>query len=459
MNIYKKIADDLKREAFERSPIASKIFICIGIISFFFGTILKSDYAISLISASITFINISRLHLSNTVFKAKIISDIKLKLLKKIIKVNSILFSLLYLQVILNYELKSIEGISAVILLTGVSAGAATSLSSLKKEQLFFYISVILVPGLLMLLYFLSNEKKEYLYCGILFSLGFVYFMNQSKIIYTLLIEGYKKHHELEREKLHLNTTLESLKITQNELLNERTKSINSERLATIGKFASGLAHEINNPLTISNGQVLKIRKVISDLQNQDQKIKIEEYLEKITSLNFKISSIIKDLRSFAGESNENEEMSKVSLTDLIDKTLSTIREKIFNSNIHLNINDESNSSLIFVQKNRVSQAIYNVINNAYESFDDKGINKTINIHIKQLRHEIHLYIEDNGIGILPENAIKIFDPFYTTKEVGKSTGLGLSVARGILLANNSKIVLLKNTKMTTFLIIFKRVI
>ncbi|MCX8030561.1 MAG: ATP-binding protein [Thermodesulfovibrionales bacterium] len=193
----------------------------------------------------------------------------------------------------------------------------------------------------------------------------------------------------------------------------------NSEKLASIGRLAAGIAHEIGNPLTsiFSYVQILK--------SIEDDKFK-KESLETIYFHIQRISEILKQLSSFTKMSRGETQL--ISVNEIIEDAIKLIRYDKRAKNIVIKKNLSDSIPKMNLNFNQLSQVFINLILNAIDAMPDGG-QLTINSYLQN--NDLVIDFSDTGIGISRENLSKIFDPFYTTKE--KGTGLGLAVSYNII--------------------------
>ena len=201
-----------------------------------------------------------------------------------------------------------------------------------------------------------------------------------------------------------------------------RKQIMQSEKLASVGRLAAGVAHEINNPLT----GVLTFAHFLKDKKGNDESDLHD--IDVIIQQTTRVREIIRGLLDFARQSPPNKEM--ININDIIQQLLMLIKgQKEFRN---INIVEEYGENLprILVDKNQLQQVFLNLILNAGEAIVGVG---AITISTLKQENNILIKIKDSGCGINEEDINKIFDPFYTTKPVGKGTGLGLSVSYGII--------------------------
>jgi signal transduction histidine kinase/integral membrane sensor domain MASE1 len=213
------------------------------------------------------------------------------------------------------------------------------------------------------------------------------------------------------------------------ELELSKMQLMNSSKMASLGEMASGVAHEINNPLAIIQGKVKVISMMLEDLEIHHPKLFQE--IQKIKLTTDRIEKIVKGLRNFSRASN-NDPFESAALQKILTETLDLCSEKFKANGIKLIINEVPDVS-IMCRPSQISQVLINLLNNssdAIENLKDKWIDISFELKDKK---QLSIRITDSGSGISPEHAQKIMEPFFTTKEVRKGTGLGLSIAKSII--------------------------
>ncbi len=225
-----------------------------------------------------------------------------------------------------------------------------------------------------------------------------------------------------------------------------------SAKLENIGFMASGLAHEINNPLTIISVLNQKIKKNIRALNESDPFVEeMTKDLIKIDSSINRITKIIQGVKYFSRDtSDENFEFIYVLslIDDLIKFSENLLNKKNINFTQDCNIFDLK----IFCQKNAFFLVLINLINNSIDAIENLE-EKWIHLKVEKSEDTIQFAIIDSGKGIDLSIQSKIMTPFFTTKEVGKRTGIGLSICLSIISNHQGKFFLEKNTANTTFII------
>lgn len=235
----------------------------------------------------------------------------------------------------------------------------------------------------------------------------------------------------------------------------QRTRLREASKMATLGEMAGGIAHEINNPLTIIQNLSSRILKILPRNSNGPMETKILEesfrHLDTITSTCDRISQIIRGLRSFSRKA-DGDPFALMPLKDILNETIELCRKRFYLSGIDFRIATIPDLT-ISARSCQISQVLLNLLNNSYDAIKDQK-EKWIEFGFFQVNeHLIELSITDSGHGIPKEIAEKIMNPFFTTKPVGKGTGLGLSISKEIIEAHSGTIALDGSSPHTRFVI------
>ncbi|MEE8104934.1 MAG: ATP-binding protein [Planctomycetota bacterium] len=195
-----------------------------------------------------------------------------------------------------------------------------------------------------------------------------------------------------------------------------------TERLAMIGRLASGVAHELNNPL---DGVRRYVRLTLDSLETEEREQ--GEYLEHALSGLSRMAAIVRQLLTFSRNVVlENEDENLRGLLDEVVRTLSpsgSARPSVQLENPFLDLH---------VPK-ALFQVFANLVRNALDAVEDKGPRGRVHISVKKHEQDVEIRVKDNGYGIEGDNLRRVFEPFFTTKEVGKGTGLGLPISARIV--------------------------
>jgi signal transduction histidine kinase len=239
------------------------------------------------------------------------------------------------------------------------------------------------------------------------------------------LSDSYLFQRSLARQKKKLEVTLEELKETETQL-------VQSEKMASLGKMSAGILHEINNPLNFAKTGSYTLREFAHQLPEQDRE-DFRDILKDVEEGITRVSEIVKDLRGFSHP--DNEQKTGVSLELVIMKSIRLLSNEVK----HFEVNEDVPEGLeVYGNENQLVQVLVNLLQNASDSLNSKEFaddtdSPTIRIKGFKADGRVHLLVRDNGQGIDDAHLTRIFDPFYTTKDVGEGMGLGLSICYKIM--------------------------
>jgi two-component system, NtrC family, sensor kinase len=206
------------------------------------------------------------------------------------------------------------------------------------------------------------------------------------------------------------------------------SKSFESQKLAALGLLASGITHEINNPLA---GLDLSLKRISRDPENVEQ---IQKYLPGMYDSISHMQNIVRQTLAFAKPEPQIKTM--VGLQKLLDHSLVLVQHKLDHNNIIV-IRTGIERSQIMTNPQSISQVFVNLMLNAIDSMPMGG---NLSIESTENKEWIHISFRDTGSGINPEIMDRIWEPFYSTKPTGEGTGLGLSVSRRLVEKLSGKI-------------------
>lgn len=233
-------------------------------------------------------------------------------------------------------------------------------------------------------------------------------------------------------------------------LLKEQERQILiSSRMASLGEMAAGIAHEINNPLAIISGHVGVLRKKLQQKGVADD-LELIKKVDAIESVVHRIAKIIRGLRSYSREPDEGGK-EWISADLLVDETMAFCTEKFRMEGVQVKVTVEPGVNL-YVRHYQISQVLLNLLNNAFDAVLGQAI-KSIAIDVRPAGQGVELSVTDSGPGVPAALRSKIMQPFFTTKEVGKGMGLGLSISQGIIQSHDGKLYIDEGSTATRFVI------
>lgn len=248
---------------------------------------------------------------------------------------------------------------------------------------------------------------------------------------------------KVEQRTAELDTSNKQLAKTLDRLKKSQDKLIQSEKMASVGRLAAGMAHELNNPVGAIRNY---IQDVLEDTSHDDPRWERLKMAEKATS---RCKRIVSDLLTFA---RENKEIKIIDVNSIIETTITHAQEEIPNVKIKIVKDLAPALPKIKADNMQLQQTVMNMIMNARDAIENEG---QIIIKTFQDSENIIIEISDTGTGIPDEIQDKIFDPFFTTKAPGKGQGLGLAISYNIIKRFNGDIRLKsKEGEGTTFTIV-----
>jgi signal transduction histidine kinase len=207
-------------------------------------------------------------------------------------------------------------------------------------------------------------------------------------------------------------------------------KMVTTERLASLGTLAAGVAHEINNPLAIINESAGWLKLILSkeEMAQIPRKQDFEKALNKIEKSVDRARRITHQLLGFAKK--DDPIFAEVNLMELAAEAVHLVSREAANKNIEIALESTPDMGAIWSDPYSLRQVLINLLTNAIHA---TGAGGRVAVNLETLNGEINLTVRDNGQGIPKENLNKIFEPFFSTKPPGEGTGLGLFVTRGIV--------------------------
>jgi len=203
-----------------------------------------------------------------------------------------------------------------------------------------------------------------------------------------------------------------------------------SDKMAALGKMATGIAHEINNPLAIISEKAGWMRDLLADERFKESE-NFKEYESSIFKIEEHVERARKVTHNMLGFARRMEpHLDDVDVNGVLNQSLELLQNYARLNNIEIKRNLYSNLPIIASDQSQLQQVFLNLLNNAIDAIGKNGL-----IEIKTWLEDsmIAVSIKDNGPGIPSEHQRKVFDPFFTTKDTGMGTGLGLSISFGII--------------------------
>jgi len=223
-----------------------------------------------------------------------------------------------------------------------------------------------------------------------------------------------------------LRTTVQELHRSHQQLGEAQEALVQAEKLASMGQLAAGIAHEVNNPL----GVVLMYAHLLADELPKDSPMAADLHL--IAEQATRCKNIVSGLLNFARQNQVR--LQPVDVRDLVQAALRGIRRP---DNVRVIVEQGAGDPVAELDRDQVIQVLVNVMVNACEAMPQGG---TLTVRIDGDEERVVLEVSDTGIGIPPEHMGRIFTPFFTTKPMGRGTGLGLAVSYGVVKMHRGEI-------------------
>ncbi len=216
---------------------------------------------------------------------------------------------------------------------------------------------------------------------------------------------------------------------TENERLVLQEQLLHADRLSTVGNLAAGVAHEINEPL----GGILGFAQLA--IKAPDLGLETKHDLDRIISSAIHAKEIVRKLLIFARQLPVEKRI--INLNEVILDGILLLENRCHDSDVELVMNLDDGMPGLYADAVQIKQLLVNLVVNGIQAMPDGG---QLAIRTYESEGDLVLKVIDSGIGMTKSSRDRIFNPFYTTKDVGKGTGLGLSVVHGIVIAHNGKI-------------------
>lgn len=252
---------------------------------------------------------------------------------------------------------------------------------------------------------------------------------NISKGEWTAPDQG-RSSYEITRLVRAFSKMVKDLEAREKEIERANRELVRSERLAVLGKFGAGIAHEVKNPLTSILGYAQLIRRKLPGAL-EEKEIQFVDFIMAETK---RASKIISDLLMFSRQ--KNPELREQMLLPLVERTIEMLRPQAEEKSVELKLQNETlpGKDWVAIDSDQFFQVLTNIVSNAIQALEECGRPvKWVSLKLYHSDTKTILEVQDNGPGISNENLGSIFEPFFSTKAVGKGSGLGLALSLGIV--------------------------
>jgi two-component system, NtrC family, sensor kinase len=248
-------------------------------------------------------------------------------------------------------------------------------------------------------------------------------------------IEVRRDISDMKRQEEEITRRLEKMvEDRASELKETHAKLLHQDKMASLGKLAASVVHEINNPISGILNLVMLMNRILEEGPLQEKELdQFSQYLRLMETETRRISRIVSNLLAFSRHSKM--EFGILNINQLIEKTLFLNANLLKLHSIKLEQKFDPHLPELMGSEDRLQQVFMNLISNAVEALESRQGDRILTIETEYLpqKGSITVTFGDTGVGIPPENLSKLFEPFFSTKKKGKGVGLGLSVAYGII--------------------------
>lgn len=434
----------LQLEVAKKGQAATYAFFGFALISFFYGYgCVKFLPYIQAVAAVLFVLSIVRYYLYKNIIENNSITPKQWAVTVTLVTLNGIGYGLILWLASVELKMSGVHFVVATTLIAGLVGSSIVTLSYFSFLFIPFQ-AFLLIPQMGTILYLYNTHADlNYLPLVMMYVMYFAYQIAQFRAYRRDLIQLFKYQIELEAKNAELKESKELIVAQTSQL-------VHASRLAVVGEMSAGVAHEINNPLTIisSSSQMLSRFSKSQELDN----MLLNRYLEKINKSIDRISSIVKGLKYFANQADRSPKKS-CNIQDIMNETTPFCLDHLNSLNIKFRVNNIPDV-MINCHSVQISQVLINLLKNASDALDLNlpVEDRWINIDFKAEDEYFYFIVSNGGDKISREIASRIFNPFFTTKDTG--TGLGLSISQTIMKDHGGELYLdVNNYANTTFVI------
>jgi C4-dicarboxylate-specific signal transduction histidine kinase len=269
-------------------------------------------------------------------------------------------------------------------------------------------------------------------------------------ILFTLL-QVSRENARVERA---LRLDIAARERAERELAESRQAAINAAKMAALGEMSASVAHEVNNPLS-----AILLRSQRLDMLARTDSMDaaaVRKTAHDIDRTVDRIRRIVDALRAFARQADDDP-LRPEPLAPIIEDTVELSQHRFFQHGVELRVDPIPEGVLVLGRGTQIAQVLLNLLSNAYDAVENQD-ERWVRITVAAHESEVQIAVLDSGPGVPKEIADRIMEPFYTTKGIGRGTGLGLSLSEGIAAAHGGHLELDRGARPTRFVLTLKRV-
>lgn len=252
-----------------------------------------------------------------------------------------------------------------------------------------------------------------------------------------------------ERLESRVRERTRELSESQQLILQQQQSLLATTKMSALGEMAAGMAHEINNPLAIIQLNATQLTELLQEKPIREALAL--KMLGSIVSTTERIARIVQGLRTFSRDGNQDPYV-HVGVSQLVNETVAFCRERFRHHGVELVIEVPDETLSFEGRATQISQVMLNLLVNAFDAVADCP-RRRVQVSALAVEDRVEIRVTDSGAGIPPDVRRKIFEPFFTTKDIGKGTGMGLSISLGIVLAHGGRLRLDDTSVHTCFVV------
>lgn len=420
------ISEQIDIDYVRKGQNSSLAFVLVTILFLFLDKLdEKFKIQILLLCSGIIICNIIRFMNNGQYFAGKKSLESAVFLNTATVLTNGFMWCVLGVISVFTYADNNFQILVIFIILIAFSAGTIVTLSHKPLVFNFMNYFILLPQGVYSLFQYTHTNDSAKLWLLGYTVINLIYNYRQGKVIQGELLSRFSNEYDLKK-------SLEEVALSKKNLEEESIKTFHASRLSSLGEMAGGVAHEINNPLTIIQGLVKSIMVHNEEIMNEATQSK----LTKINAASDRIAKIVKGMKIISSK-NDQIEHEVVKVSKVLEISIDLYEEKLKNENIQFKLENVTDPEIL-CNPLQISQILINLMSNAIDALQKHEGEKHLIVKVTEdfLNHSVDIRVINSGPLLEEAVAAKIFEPFFSTKSLGKGTGLGLSISQ--TLAHNN---------------------
>lgn len=246
---------------------------------------------------------------------------------------------------------------------------------------------------------------------------------------------------------LSIRQDISALKDAEQMILEQQSKLVASSKLSALGELSAALTHEINNPLGVILGRAEMIQTMLSVPEPKIEAVR--KMAESIETTGRRIEKIMNTVRALS-HGGETEPLQRISLRSLVDSAIDIVGARFRNHGLRLDVDLHEPERIIECRSTEIFQILINLLNNAHDAVADRP-ERWVKVTSVDQNSGIRISVIDSGEGVPEVLRKKLFTPFFTTKQIGVGTGLGLTISQSLAVRNGARLWLDETLSQTCF--------